>query len=396
MANPTPPTPTATVGAPTATLQAIETKVRRLTRSPSTAQLSQADLDNYINTFLVYDFPEHLRTYNLKRPFTFFCNTGQDVYPTDEASFGGVTTNMLYNFQNLYLTVHPPFFIGGFPALFTQSRDQFFGIYPMINSIASIGASGDGVTTNFTGVINSQQSIVPPGSTQYITLLQNNVLFSSSDSNGNGLSLADIPIIDSATGNPIHLGNLYDPASAAYQAALQTPPIGTAPYIPGTGGILVGNTINYITGAFTATFTNAPGPGIPINSQSVPQNLSIPQAIMFYNNEFTVRPVPDQPYRITFDVFQRPTALLAAGQSPELEEYWQLVAYGAAKKIFEDRMDLDSVQMIMPEYNQQMRLCLRRTIVQNTNERTATIYTDQVGGSQGWGWGQTGGGGSSF
>ena len=68
-----------------------------------------------------------------------------------------------------------------------------------------------------------------------------------------------------------------------------------------------------------------------------------------------------------------------------MEEYWQYIAYGAAKKIFEDKMDLDSVQMIMPEFKQQERLCLRRSLIQYTNERTSTIYTDQVSHMNGWG-----------
>ncbi len=382
MANPTPPTPTATIGAPGSALSNIETKVRRLTRSPSISQLSEADLDNYINTFVVYDFPEHLRTFNLRTPFTFFCNPGQDVYPTDIASFGGVNTNPLYNFQNLYLTVHPPAYIAGYQALYTQSREQFFGIYPMVNSIASIngGVRGDGITTSFTGVINSQQSIVPPGITQQISLLQNNVLFSSVNSAGAGLALADVPVLDTATGNPTLIGNLYNPASAAYQAAKQTPPT----VVDAT------NTINYLTGRFTITFPSAPASGAPINSQSVPQVLALPQAIMYYNNQFTLRPVPDQPYRINFEVYQRPSAMLSSGSYPELEEYWQFIAYGAAKKIFEDRMDMESVQMIMPEYNQQLRMCLRRSIVQYTNERVATIYTEQTNFGQGNGWGWSG------
>lgn len=385
MANPTPPTPTATAGAPGSALSNIETKVRRLTRSPSIAQLSAADLDNYINTFVVYDFPEHLRTFNLRTPFTFFTNPGQDVYPTDIASFGGINTNPLYNFQNLYLTVHPPAYIAGYPALFTQSREQFFGIYPMVNSISSIngGVRGDGIITTFTGVINSQQSIVPPGITQQISLLQNNVLFSSINTAGAGLALADIPVLDTATGNPTGVGNLYNPASTAYQTAKQTPPT----VIDAT------NTINYSTGAFTITFPTAPASGVLINSQSVPQVKTLPQAILYYNNQFTIRPVPDQPYRVNFEVYQRPTAMLTGGSYPELEEYWQLIAYGCAKKIFEDRMDMESVQMIMPEFNQQMRLCLRRSIVQYTNERTATIYTEQTNFGQGNGWGQ---GGSNF
>jgi len=101
-----------------------------------------------------------------------------------------------------------------------------------------------------------------------------------------------------------------------------------------------------------------------------------------------VRPVPIQVYRIQIEVYQRPVALLSAGQDPELEEYWQYIAYGAAKKVLEDRLDMDSVQMIMPEFKKQESLVQRRTIVQYTNERTGTIYTESGGlGNGGFGWG---------
>ena len=92
------------------------------------------------------------------------------------------------------------------------------------------------------------------------------------------------------------------------------------------------------------------------------------------------------------DVYVRPTELLAGGSSPELEQWWQYIAYGAAKKIFEDRSDPDSVQQIIPEYKEQERLVLRRTIVQQTKERTATIYTDSLNQGVGpqYNWGQGG------
>ncbi len=131
-----------TINPPGNTLANIQTKVRRLTRTPSEAQLSDDDLNNYINTFVVYDFPEHLRMFNLRTSFTFITNPYQDVYPTDTASFVGVTTNDLYNFQNLYLTVHPPFYVAGYQTFFTQSREQFFGIYPNVNNIQQVG-TGD-------------------------------------------------------------------------------------------------------------------------------------------------------------------------------------------------------------------------------------------------------------
>lgn len=376
---------------PDSTLQAIQNKVRRLTRSPSVAQLTDADLQNYINTFVVYDFPEHLRTFNLRTTFTFYTNPYQDEYFTDKASFGNATinptiaNNPLYDFQNKYLTVHPPAYVAGYQTLWTQDRQQFFGIYPKINFIQATANTGDGVTTQFTGVINTQQAIVPTNFQQNIALLQRQVLFDSADTNLNGISLVDVPVLSTSTGNSTTVGNLYDPYSAAYQVALTSPPTVafTAPFANGTG------VINYATGAYTINFNTAPGANIPINSQTVPQVLALPQAILYYANKFVVRPIPDQPYRVNFEVYQNPTALLSTSQNPTLNEYWQLIAYGASKKIFEDRMDIDSVQQILPEFRNQMNLCNRRTLIQYTNERTATIYEDQsTNSNNGWnGWG---------
>ncbi len=372
--------------APDSTLQAIQTKVRRLTRSPSTAQLTVLDLDNYINTFVVYDFPEHLRTFNLRIPFTFYTNPYQDEYPTDEASFGDpvvnptIVSNPMYNFQNKYLTVHPPTYVAGYQTMYTQDREQFFGYYPKLNSIIFTGFSGDGFSNTFSGIINTQQILLPfpPGFQQRIGLLQKQILFDSLDANLNGLALVDVPVINAATGNPTTIGNLYDPASAAYQTALVTPPTVVDP----------SNTVNYATGVYTASFSSPPGANQPINTQVVIVGLARPQAILFHNNLFTIRPVPEQTYRVNIEVYARPTALLATTQKPELEEYWQYIAYGAAKKIFEDRMDLESVNMIMPEFKKQENLCNRRTIVQLTNERVATIYTERIGPSLGgFGWG---------
>jgi len=54
------------------TLEQIRIKVRRLTRSPSTSQITDASINDYINTFILYDFPEHLKTSYLRKTFTFY------------------------------------------------------------------------------------------------------------------------------------------------------------------------------------------------------------------------------------------------------------------------------------------------------------------------------------
>lgn len=315
------------------TLAAIQKKVRRLTRSLSTAQLSDTDLNEYINTAVLYDFPEHLRLFALRTTLTFYTEPYVDVYETNTSD----TTSPLFNFKNRYVSVHPPLYIAGFQGYYSQSRNEFFGVYPFINSIASIGTAGDGATTSFSGTLSA------------VPILRNNVLFSSVNSANAGLQLHDDG-----------LGNLT----------------GT-----GTG------TINYVTGAFTLNFSTAPASGQAINSQTVPYVPSRPLGMLFYDEKFTLRPVPDQPYAVNIEVYARPTELLATNKSPQLEQWWQYIAYLAALKIFQDRMDTESVQQIMPELRKQECLVLRTTIVQQTNERVYTMYaqqTDNASGGPGW------------
>ena len=339
------------------TLGKIKTKIRRLTASLSTAQLSEDDLSQYINTFVLYDFPEHLKLFNLKTTLTFFTEPYIDQYTTETVD----TTNPLYNFKNRYITINPPVYIAGKQALYSQSRDQFFGMYPMTNSIQNIGVFGDGITTSFSGNINTNQpSIV--SSSQGGLILRNNVLFSSIDAAGDSLALIDYPV---------------SPTTGALGL------VGTPQTIPSPYG-----QINYVTGDFSLVFSTPPAAGATINSQTILVQPSVPQSVLFYDGTFTMRPVPDQAYRITIEAFARPTELLTSTQQPELAEWWQYIAYGASKKVFEDRRDIENVQKIMPEFKTQEKLINRRTIVQQTTQRTSTIYTEQTGaaGNFGGGW----------
>ena len=376
-------------------LFAIQQKVRRITRSLSEAQLSTAQINEYINTFVLYDFPETLRLFNLKTTFNFYTLPFVDTYST--------TTNPaspLYNFTNKYITTHEPIYIAGYQSLYSESRQQFYSIYPLVNSIANIGLSGDGTTTVFSGVINSQQANVPQNSTQFITLLQNNVLFSAVDINDNGLAMADAPILDATTGNPTNFGLLYNALTTnenPYDPILNPNGVQVlslaAPYIDAPG-FPINNYINYVTGQYTVSFQTDPYAGSTINSQTVPCNPSLPQALLFFDGEFVVRPIPDQSYRIDMEVFIQPTELLSLGQTPELEEWWQYIAWQASKKVFEDRMDYDSINLIMPSLKEQEMLINRRTIVQQTSQRTSTIYTEQTSTSAQYNGGFGNGGGS--
>lgn len=315
-----------------ATLADMNAKIRRLTRSPTADQLPDADITNYINDFMLYDMPEHLRIFALRVSFSWQCIPNIDVYNTD----ANAAVAALVNFSQNYITVHQPCFVAGQPAYYSEDRGEFFGRYPMVQQIVQIG-QGNGVTTG-------PFAFTLPN----IPFLQNQVLISSVDINNNALSAIDVP-------TSVTTGNLVNTQT---QAVL--------------------GTINYITGAMTITFATAPMNLTAVNAQIVPYVAQRPSAIMYFDDQFTLRPVPDQPYTINFDAYIRPTALLNLTDQPLLQQWWKYIAYGAAKLIFEDRSDMESVQTILPEFQKQEILVNRRTIVQQTARRTSTIYANQV------------------
>ncbi len=350
------------------TLQNIRTKVRRLTRTPSTSQISNDQLDQYINTFILYDFPEHLRLFSLRTLLTFYTQPGVDVYDTNTT----VQTDPLYNFKNKYVAVHPPLFIAGIQCFYTQWRDVFYGMWPQTNTIADTLLRGNNSSGPFTGKI---ATLIPPVAMPPFTnplpfILQESVNFNCLDANGTSMIMVDVPISNT-------IGNLTQanvPLVAPYDT-IQDP----------------NNYINYVTGEYVITFPAITQTMAPIWFEGILYQPGKPLGILYYDNKFTIRPVPDKTYSVQIEVDIRPTALMDATEIPQLAQWWQYIAYGAAKKLFEDRADFDSVQQIMPEFKQQERLVLRTTLVQQANERTVTIYTQGKnynigGGFGGGGW----------
>lgn len=340
-------------------LTQITQKIRLLTSSIQNSQLTDQAIQNYINQFLLYDFSEHLRHVKFKRNFTFYTQPYVDRYVnlTDDSD----ASNPLYNFKNTYITFNPPLFIAGQEGQWVQSEQDFYNMYPVISSITSIGTLGNGSETIYSGVIPTSSV---PASYNPVTgisalILKGSVLFESQDMNGLGLSLIDYPQANNNIIAPL--------APVGFVGDLSAYPYGQ---------------INYITGAFNLDFAivGIPAANAPINSQVKLTQPAMPQSVLFYGGEFRVMPVPDQVYPITMEGFIRPTALLAMGQLPELSEFWEYIAYGSSKKVFEDRRDFEGVQGILPEFTKQQNLIQRRTIVQNSNQRSSTLYAQQLDG----------------
>lgn len=296
------------------TLADIRLKVRRITKSPSRSQLTDSELDDYINAFYQYDLPEHLRLLNLKETFTLTLQPNIDIY----------------NFTpNTFVSIEPPCYVGGYEIQYFQDREQYFSVYPELQRVETLD-TGDGTAGAYSGTITATP------------IKRNRVFISTVDAGGNPLSATD---------------------STA----------GTF-----TGDVLAGSTINYTTGAIAAlTFTSAIASGTNIQVQYVNYTASRPLAVLFYDDTFQFSPPPDQGYQFEINAYVTPTALANAADVPELNEWWQLIAYGASQKIFEDRLDMESFAKVEPLLDRALRLAERRTMKQLSNQRVATIFSDQ-------------------
>ena len=309
------------------TLQDIRDKTRRLTGSPSLTQLTNDQIDEAINTYYTYDMPQQLKLFNLKEEFEFYTQPNIDTYDFP---------------RNEYRTVGPPLYLAGYESFWAQSEDHFYRIYPQLEFIEEV-AQGDG----------------RPSTDPYEFTLTNTPMLRGYSSPGKPQIIFSQVLISGVSGNTNQIAR----------------DDGTGGFITEAGAPLIGS-IDYITGEVSVEFANSLDG--TINAQNIPYVAARPQAVLFFNDIFFLRPVPDQAYKVQMEAFRTPTGLIGSGTEPLLNEWWQYLAFGASKKILEDRLDTDGLEKIMPLLEEQQRLVLRRTIVQQTNERTATIYTEQT------------------
>ena len=315
------------------TLAQIKKKVRRLSASPSINQLTESDLEDYIDQFYEFDFPSHLKIWNLYDTLEFYTNPNEDEYTFD---------------TDLYHAVNHPVYIDGYEAFYTQSRDEFFRIYPKLSNEVT-GPVGDGSAGPYTFTLSS------------VPVLKRAVTLSVIDSTGATQSCHDLP---------------------------DTPVSSTGTFVDNTAPFATLGTIDYVTGIITITWTNTIDAVQTTKASVSSYEPSRPSAMLFFADKFTLRPVPDKVYRVTVNVYKKPSQLLSndthsADNEPDVKQWWQYIAFGAAIKILQDRQDMESIQNLMPFFKEQEALILYRTATQQAEERTATIYSQQIGNTNG-------------
>ena len=120
-------------------------------------------------------------------------------------------------------------------------------------------------------------------------------------------------------------------------------------------------TINYSTGAISITFNVAPLDGQLIYLNYILFQPNRPQAILYFNNQFQLHPVPDQAYVIKMRAYQIVEPLVNATDTPDLDEWGPCLAYGTSLGIFADYGENDAYSETTQLHKEQISLVLTRT-----------------------------------
>ena len=387
------------------TVVAMRKKVRKLTASASESSLSTDEIDRQLNAAMSQTFPNSIKQDLSRSVYTFFTRPYIDRYPLD---------------VNFNQGVRAPVYIEGIQGSFSKDRQQFFALWPRFptqfnpplppsGSITNITQANPAqVTSNSHGLVTGDTVIISgvvgmtevnggnysitvidannftlngidsTGFTPYVSggtwqnqqitftipgpFLSKEVVIGGVDNSGTAIS-----INDDGNGNLIYL--LPNPV-------ISVPSTFTNPAIPGmynkntaSPGLLnptqVG-VVNYVTGTFSINFALAPGGNIvpALGSQMTlwvsQYQTGRPYSVLFWNNEFTIRPVPKLIHKIEVEVYLTPIQFLETTDQPILDAWWQYVSYIASQEILRERQDMEGVANLQEGLKKQEDIVLER------------------------------------
>lgn len=396
-------------------LSDIITYVRRIIKTPSTKQITDSLICDYINRFWIMDVDARIQVFDLKTTYSFQTAPNQDQYnmplyvvqapqpPTDTTIIQAPAISLLPVYQGFLQPVK----INGINVPLYTTRTEFYDLWPnyVQNTVGNaIGngtagpyqiqlpfATGVSITPNpppsgikqghidITGIYdNFNPPTTPAGVYQdppFVNTLNTNIRTTSletgiyitfSDANGNNVVVTDSgQYFTSAGTNFANYGLLMTPGPA---------PFGNTA-LPG-GYSLTSNTVNYQTGILNVTFPTAVPTGQNINTQVYFYETGLPRAVLFYNNVLTLRSPPDKQYLVELAAYLTPAAFLRSSQAIQFGYMCEYIARGAARKILTDVGDWDQFNAYEPLFIEQERLVWKRSQRQWTATRTETIYSN--------------------
>ena len=233
--------------------------------------------------------------------------------------FDTIPNQDVYPVSQDTLVVENPMFSAGWPMVLFTQPEQFYNYYPPLKSLLNLGYGNGGTSYNFSAIYFP----IVPG-----TAMVNSGLESLNDDGLGGLS------------------------------SIQG----------GTG------TINYLTGAISVNFFNAVNSNTALTGEWQSYTAAQPRAVLFFNQELVLRPIPDKAYTIKYQATIRPIALLNATDEPLLQEWRDIIALGTSLRIFLKRGDFDQLARYTPVYERYRNLYGNRDTEQLAVERIPSRY----------------------
>lgn len=414
-----------TVSPGESTVAFIRKKIRRLTASSSESILPTSELDIYINNALLNDFPYAIKLDQMRSVYTFFTEPYKDRYPLD---------------VNFNMGVRAPMYVEGILGSFFKDRGQFFNLWPRwptkfqqggtsstgnITNVVLVGATPVRIISVNHGLITGDVVLIENvggtvelnGNTYTITrinasafdlqgtdssnfsaftsigtwtttnrtfeftlpgpFLSKEVVIGGVNTDGNAIS-----INDDGNGNLVYMTT--NPVTSV-------PPTTTNPALPGMYNTNIGNpglinptvigTVNYVTGVFNFT--------LPVGvSLAAGELFTIwiaqyqtgrPYCLLFWNNEFTIRPVPKLIHKVEIETYLTPVQFYDSNQVPILSQWAQYLAYISAMEILRDRNDFDGVEGLREGFMRQEALVLERQGVEEIGQPNYQLFNSTQG-----------------
>jgi hypothetical protein len=338
----------------TITLAEMRATTRRMSARYTPEQMTDAQIDDYINKSYTIHMPLNFRNEKLNKPFVFLTvpnvDTYQFVYQNGLVTIAQQAPNDPIPVPG-NIQIAPPVYCQGYQLRYFEDKSIFYNRWPQLSVNQQIDIGSGVAATVYSGTIPST-----PFYRAQLDIFGNvteaGVIITAFDNTGDATSgftysITDVPQAAS------DVGNLQDSL-----------------------GNVVG-TVNYITGAYT--FTPANSTVIPdtatIYAAVTPYQASRPVEILFYNQQIILRPCPLQVYQIEFQTSQQPLELIADGDMPELDEWYLFICAGAAKLIYTDFPDDEGMAYLMPIWQEQLQTAQRRTLRQLSTQRAATLFS---------------------
>lgn len=416
------------------TVSFIRTKIRRLTASSSESALTTAVIDQYINNFYNFDFPYAIKLDQTRSVYTFFTRPYIDRYPLD---------------VNFNQGVRAPVYVEGIQGSFFKDRQQFYNLWPRFPTKFQEGTetltgiiTGISQPTNPTQITSANHNLSTGavvtitgvvgmtelnGESFTITVIDSstfslngidNTTFGAYVSGGTWIStdqtfsftipgpfLSRVVVIGGVDtfGNAI---TINDDGNGNLQYLTQNPvvsiPVNTTnPAKPGMYNINTRNpglnnptnigVVDYVTGEMDFTLPS----GVSLASGTLltiwvsQYQTGRPYSLLYWNNEFTIRPVPKEIHKVEVETYLSPVQFMLSTDNPILNQWAQYIAYGASMEILRDRQDVAGVENLREGMMRQEALVLERQGVEELFIPNTTIFnstTSAAGGVNGIGY----------